>query len=165
MADRTSITDRTPNPNPTTNRRQLLTGTSAFALGGAALLPGSAVSFAAGALRSGAVPVGPGRDPAWPLYLRATEAERLVNTFSGDEEAGVYEALFDDYLVAERKLGATPATSLLGLQGKMMRLAADQYWEPDDGFLASCFGLSILADFAAMTGVSSKGPRGRGYRP
>ena len=160
MADQTRTTIPTPNPNPnhTPNRRQLLSGASALALGGAALagttlLPQPLLGAEA------PTPLLLSIDPAYLAYVAATESERACNTFKGDEESAVYDALYNTYSNAERKLGATPATSLIGLRGKIERLAANQYWDPEDGCHESCLGLSLLADLRRMATLR------RGWKP
>ena len=90
-------------PSSSTNRRQLLIGAGALATTGA-------VSMGA-TLRSAP-------DPAYLLYLRAVRSEAAVNNFRGDEEGDEYKALFDIHIATERKLAATPATSLIGGLGQ-----------------------------------------------
>lgn len=96
-------------------------------------------------------------DPAYLLYLRAVRSEAAINNFRGDEEGDEYKALFDTHIATERKLAATPATSMMGVWGKMKRLADDQYWAPDDYCLESCLGLSVLADLNRMTAANYPG--------
>ena len=147
-------------PSLTTNRRDLLIGASAFAVtGGASALPGSPPLSAIGpAMDALASPAGeaPGLDPAYVLYVRATAAEGRVNAFSG-RNAGEHDALYDAYIAAQLKLAATPSTSLMGVRGKMKRLAADRFWEPDDSWLESCLGLSVLADLWRMIAATPPG--------
>lgn len=125
-----------------TNRRQLLIGSGALAATGTVGLDATLWSEP---------------DPAYLLYLRAVRSETAINSFRGDEEGDEYKTLFDSHIATERKLAATPATSLMGVWGKMKRLADDQYWAPDDYCLESCLGLSVLADLNRMTAANFPG--------
>ena len=126
-------------PSSSTNRRQLLIGAGALAATGTMGLDATLWSEP---------------DPAYLLYLRAVRSEAAINNFRGDEEGDEYKALFDTHIATERKLAATPATGLMGVWGKMRRLADDQYWEPSDYCLESCLGLSVLADLNRMVAAA-----------
>ena len=135
-------------PSSSTNRRQLLIGAGALAATGAVGLDTNLWSKP---------------DPAYLLYLRVVRTEAAVNNFRGDEEGDEYKALFDTHIATERKLASTPATSLMGVWGKVKRLADDQYWAPDDYCLESCLGLSVLADLNRMTAANFPGWSGDGH--
>ncbi len=100
-----------------------------------------------------------GGDPAYIAYARARKAEAEVNAFSGDSDGPEYDALFASYIALERKLAATPATSLVGVLGKMKRLASDQGWRSDDPWLASCFGLAVLDDLRRLIAAQDEADR------
>ena len=134
-------------PSSSTNRRQLLIGAGALAATGAVGLDATLWSEP---------------DPAYLLYLRAVRSEAAINNFRGDEEGDEYKALFDTHIATERELATTPATSLMGVWGKMKRLADDQYWAPDDYCLESCLGLSVLADLNRMVAANFPGWSGDG---
>ena len=135
-------------PSSSTNRRQLLIGAGALAATGTMGLDATLWSKP---------------DPAYLLYLRAVRSETAINKFRGDEGGDEYKALFDTHIATERKLTATPATSLMGVWGKMKRLADDQYWGPDDYCLEPCLGLSVLADLNRMTAANFPGWSSDGY--
>ena len=137
-------------PSSNTNRRQLLIGTGALAATAATGLDATVWSSP---------------DPAYLLYLHAVRTDDAYNNFTGDEESGEYRALFDTLIATERKLAATPATSLLGVWGKMKRLADDQYWEPDGYCAEFCLGLSVLADLNRMAAASFPNWSGDGQDP
>ena len=122
-------------PSSSTNRRQLLIGTGALAATAATGLDATVWS---------------GPDPAYLLYLRAVRTDDAYNNFTGDEESDEYRALFDTLIATEQKLAATPATSLMGVWGKMKRIANEQCWKPGDHYLESRLGLSVLADLNQM---------------
>ena len=129
-------------PSSITNRRKLLIGTGTLALTGA-VWPGSTLLS--------------DPDPAYMLYLRAVRIEAEFNAFGGDEEGSEYRALFEIYIATERKLAATPTTSLMGVWGKMQRLAHDQFWAPDDTTLEFSLGLSVLGDLNRMVAATTPG--------
>ena len=129
-------------PSSSTNRRQLLIGTGALAATAATGLDATVWS---------------GPDPAYLLYLHVVRTDDAFNNFTGDEESDEYRTLFDTLITAERKLAATPATSLMGVWGKMKRIADDQCWKPDDCYLESCLGLSVLADLNRMAAATVPG--------
>ena len=129
-------------PSISTNRRQLLFGTGALAAMAATSLDTTAWS---------------GPDPAYLLYLRVVRTDDAPNNLTGDEESDDYRMLFDTLIAAERKLAATPATSLMGVWGKMTRIADGQCWKPGDDYLESCLGLSLLADINRMAAATVPG--------
>ena len=129
-------------PSSSTNRRQLLIGAGALAATAATGLDATVWSSP---------------DPAYLLYLRAVRTEDAYNNFAGDEESDEYRALFDTLIATERKLAATLATSLMGVWGKMKRIADDQCWKPGDPYLESCLGLSVLADLDRMASAAVLG--------
>ena len=129
-------------PSSSTNRRQLLIGTGALAATAATGLDATVWS---------------GPDPAYLLYLHVVRTDDAFNNFTGDEESDEYRTLFDTLITAERKLAATPATSLMGVWGKMKRIADDQCWKPGDYYLESCLGLSVLADLNRMAAATVPG--------
>ena len=133
-------------PPSSTNRRQLLIGAGALATTGAVGLDTTPSSKP---------------DSAYLLYLHVVRTDDAFNNFTGDEESDEYRALFDTLIAAERKLAATPATSLMGVWGKMKRIADDQCWKPGDYYLDSRLGLSVLADLNRMAAATAPGWSGK----
>ena len=99
----------------------------------------------------------PSPDPAYLAYLHAETSEDDFNACQSDEDGDEYQALCSAYIDSERTLAATPASSLVGILGKIRRLAADRDWHPENPVLESRLGLSVMADLERMvTAIPSR---------
>lgn len=155
MADHTSTTNSTLIHS--TNRRQLLFGTSALALAGVStsVLANNALASTLPASPTGGapVPISVTDDPACRAFLVAKAAKDAVNSYRGPENS-YYEHLVDHHIFAHQALSATPSQNLRGVHAKIWWLVDDMHWDDDDPLLESALGLSILRDLARMTGQS-----------